>query len=565
MRNRKTIVLLLLAIAAVAGALITLRLRDGGVRQATRASIIEIPEDPARIVLMRRGEQDTVLENGGGRWRLVEPYAGSADEQAVMRFLDAFAVPVTDAVPASELLARGKTPSDYSLDEPVVRVSVTSRAGREDVVSISRPTPTADGVYAAVEGVAAVFVVPSALLESIDVPAEAFRRRSLFRFGPDSVAAFDVKRGTESILEFARDGEGWRLRDGLASASRVRQFLTEVTSAGALDFIWPVGVSNEAAHVSTSLLVGYGLDPDAAVTVSLKCFDGGIHQVSFGKESADGAVYALAQNGSAIVTVTAALRETACQDAMAFSDSRLFPTEGKSVTALSLTDGDVLYALARDAAGGWSLEAPIVAPADTEEVEALLSRILNLTPADLSSPGVGVALTTNAAAVTVARSCVFGAHGAEALRSRVMLDIDPSGVRRLVRTLAGEAERPVAVTYARDRRAWNVESAAEGATADAEGVERTLAAVHPLKALRVERLKATAAELERYGLAMPWMTLGVDQERENAVRRNILVGGTAEGGRYATVGSADAVFVIADEVVEALSSPLVTAPGQANP
>ena len=69
----------------------------------------------------------------------------------------------------------------------------------------------------------------------------------------------------------------------------------------------------------------------------------------------------------------------------------------------------------------------------------------------------------------------------------------------------------------------------------------------------------TPAELMKaYGLDAPFLTVAIDQERADAVRRNILIGGETDGGRFATVGSADAVFVLSWESVEALSAPLVS-------
>ena len=41
------------------------------------------------------------------------------------------------------------------------------------------------------------------------------------------------------------------------------------------------------------------------------------------------------------------------------------------------------------------------------------------------------------------------------------------------------------------------------------------------------------------------------------MRRNILVGGEAQGGRYATLGAADAVFVISTDLVDRLAAPIV--------
>jgi hypothetical protein len=52
--------------------------------------------------------------------------------------------------------------------------------------------------------------------------------------------------------------------------------------------------------------------------------------------------------------------------------------------------------------------------------------------------------------------------------------------------------------------------------------------------------------------------VAVDVEAPGAARRNILLGGAASGGgRYATVGGADAVFVISKQTAAALTAELV--------
>ena len=54
---------------------------------------------------------------------------------------------------------------------------------------------------------------------------------------------------------------------------------------------------------------------------------------------------------------------------------------------------------------------------------------------------------------------------------------------------------------------------------DNKAVGSILEAINPLVAERVEKLKVTEADLAAYGLDRPFMTLAVDQDREDAVRR----------------------------------------------
>ena len=386
--------------------------------------------------------------------------------------------------------------------------------------------------------------------------AEMLRRRSLFLGGPEAVSAFDIKRGAGSMLSFSRSGDVWKMDGAVAAPQKVSKFLADLTAASAAGFVWPVGASNEDVRASAALLAGYGLDPESAVTVTLKGAGGAGRQVSFGKAADGASVYALVQNGGAIVTVPAALKDAAAQDAMMFTDSRLFPVEARSVAFVSLSDGSTVYALARGDGGNWRLESPISAAADSPAVEAMLARILALSPADADADGVGVALSTNSVAVRVSRRSVMDG-GFEQLRSREMLRIDPKEVRRIVRTRGGADSRPTAVVYSRDRRAWNVESAGAATAVSVSGIETVLAAICPLMAERVVKLKVPASDLDAYGLGNPHLTIAVDQERDDAVRRNILIGASTDGGRFATVGSSDAVFVVSDAVVDALSAPLV--------
>ena len=559
MSNRRTILFLLLAIAGVVAADFMLRRGNTGSVAASRRILVEEADDVRRIVIERKGGLPVVLERGI-RWSLVEPFTGSVEEQVVIRMLDALSFArIVDAVSEEKLLRDGRTRADFALVDPVISVTLTWDSGRRESISFGSPTPAADGVYTAVDGVAAVFVLPVETLAAVDRTADDFRRRSVIGLGSESVSSFDIKRGVGSVLSFRRNAEGWTIGGDRASDQKVRRFLDDLAAASVVDFVWPTGASNETEHVSSSRLASYGLEPESAVTVTIKGQDGQDRQVSFGKnrDTAGGLVYALIHNGGAIVTIPAALRDVAVQDRALFADTRLFAVDGQTVSSYSIADGDMTCALTRDANGVWALESPISAMADATVAEDVLKRILALTTADVSGTGVLVSLSTNVAAVRVSRGSVLDGRGLECFRSRDVLRIDPLLVQRIVRTPQGKDGKPDSVVFVRDRKVWSVERSEGPAAVSGAGVETVLSVLNPLVAVRVERLKVSAAELNDFGLARPFITIAIDQDREDAVRRNILIGGKTEGGRYATVGSSDAVFVIADEIVTKLMSPVV--------
>lgn len=556
MSNRRSILLLLAGIVLLVAAHFAIDCSSGGVAAtARRNALLADSESASRIKIVRGGEAPTVIVRTNDVWRLISPFSGSADDQVVKRLLDALSfVPVTDAQTDAELLKMGRERADFSIGASVLSVAVADADG-EETVTFGMPTPSSDGVYASVSGVDAVFIVPPEVKAAVDLPADGFRRRSLFLAGPTTVTSIDVRRGKGGMTSFERDGDGWKTEGGQASSAKVKSFLSDLTAAEAVGFVWPVGETNETAVASASLLAGYGLDPESSVTVTLKTVDGADAQASFGKDAGDGLVYALVQSGGAVVTVPAALKDAVAQEASLFADSRLFPVEARSVAAFAVSDGDVSYALTRDAEGAWRLDSPISAPADKTSVEALLARLLALSPSDADDSGVLVSMSSDAKPVAVSRKSALGDERLDQLRSKDVVKVDPAIVKRLVRTLGGNS---VAVAYARDRRVWDVETEGLSGSVDDKAVGAVLEALNPLVAERVEKLKVSEADLAAYGLDSPFMTLAVDQDREDAVRRNLILGAPVGDGRYATVGASDAVFVLSGDTVSKLALPLLT-------
>ena len=560
MTNRRMILWLLAGILVLAGANFMLA-RNVSHKAALiqKSSLLSVPDEAVSgIVMLRKGVMETRLRHVS-EWRITDPFEGSADESVVLRLLDALEyTPVSDAFSDKELLKLGgRTRADFDLAPP--RLSVCVRFGdRERRIGFGSFTPSKAEVYACVDGLPAVFVVPSNMLAAVDLPTESFRRRTLFGSGEESVAAFDVKRGSE-FLRFRKDGDVWTMvqpTEATASAARIKKLLADVHSARAVDFVWPVGSSNEVSDASVALLSGYGLDPENAVTITLKGVDGTERRISFGSEASDGLVYALVHNGTAIVTVDRSLKEQASLGNAAFADTRLFPFEPAQVAGLSISDGGVSCLLAKQEDGSWRMDSPVSAEADAAAVESLLSAVLALRSADADEDGVEVGVSPDARTAKVSRRSLGVAFRLEDLRSLDIQKIDPATVRRLSVT-GTDTNSTTSVVYDRDRRAWNVESSPKKGTVDEKAVERVLKAVYPLRAERIVKLKVTAGDLSAYGLDNPRLTVAIDLSREDSTRRNILVGDRTNGGRFATVGASDAVFVLPDAACADLSQEIV--------
>ena len=560
MKNMRIIVWLLVGISVLVVANFFLSFDDAPETAIVqRRSLLTVPDDAVSLVeISRDGTVESVLTRTGS-WRLVEPFPGSVDEPVVLKLLDALAyAPLDDSLGDQELLKLGRTRADFGLENP--RLCVRVRAGdAETLISFGTSTPSASGVYASIEGVHAVFVVPSNTLAAVDVPASAFRRRTLFTSGEESVASFDVKRGSGEFMRFKREGDGWAMvqpTEGPAAAPKIKKLLTDVMSASAYDFVWPVGGSNEVAEVSAALLASYGLGAENAVTLTLKGTDGTDRRISFGSDAGEGRVYALVHNGSAIVTVDGALKDMASLGNSTFADTRLFPYEVSQVNGISIVDGGVTCMLAKNDDGSWRMDSPISAPASLTAVESLVSAVLALRGGDADEKGVEVSISADERKVHVARGSLGPHFRLENLRSLEILKIDAASVRRLSVTGA-DTNGMKSVAYDRDRRAWSVEASSVPGTVSESGIARVLGVVNPLEAGRIVKLKVSADDLGGYGLDKPRLTVAIDLEREDAIRRNILVGDATDGGSFATVGASDAGFVLPETAVYDLSADIV--------
>lgn len=525
------------------------------IRSVRSDSLIPPSFNPSTIVVRRIGLKPVVLKKAND-WRIVEPFSGNADNRVVMKLLDAVQFSrIEDSLTELELVRLGRSLSNFI--PPTPPLSLDFDDGRKTLsVSFGGYTPSSNGVYAALGQSGDVSVVPASVFSSVWLEADALRQRVLFDFGPELVESFDVKYRAGHLLSFSRKSGTWRIGENVASAENVKDFISQFTSAVVGDFVWPVGGSNETDVVSASLLSGYGLDSESAATITFKCVGGDENRISFGNIAGEKQVYALIRNGREIVKVDALLKDAVLQSSSRIFDSRLFPVDQQSVRSIAISDGELSCVLVADDSGAWRMDSPIVAQADDDTVKSLVKRIIGLSHSDIAGDGVSISVNSGVNSAIVSAGKILGEKKLVDLRSRKMMSVDPLLVKRIVVQKAGSAN-PVSVVYSGDRRSWNVETSESAGVVDEENISRLLKEINPLKAARVVALKASAAELSDYGLEAPYFTVAVDQTAEGVVRKNILIGSKTSGGRFATIGAADAIFVISDETVENLTARLI--------
>jgi len=556
MSNRRPLVVLILLLLALAAAHLWMDVSSPDKIEVLRRRSLFRPSDTATAYEISGPGRPTLRLEKSDCWRITQPFRAVADQSGVARLSDALAfAPVIDSLDASDVVRLGRTDEDFGLETPRLKLAVETPSGRS-LLAFGGTLKSDEGVYAAVEGVPAVYIVPKDVFAVAGQSVDSWRRRSVFRLTADEVTAIDIRRGETPAMRLQRKDEGWDIvepRRAIASAAAVNRMIETLLACEARTFLWPVGASNETVSASVSLLSGFGLDPETCETVVFRTGDGQDHAISFGSVADSESVYALIQGGSAVATVAAAARDSVSMDVGALVEGRIFPLEKSAVQRVSLQEGETAYLLARDDNGQWRLDSPVSAAADEAAVTALIDKLLVMRSGDLDEHGVKVSLVTNLAAVSVSRAALFGDAGFEQLRSKTMLDVDPVTVKRLV--VSSVDGRKSSVVYDPDRKGWNIESSDGSGSVNTARVTAFLAALSPLKATSVVRLKVLPGELVRYGLENPALMIAVDRLIEGSVRRNILIGNRIndKGDAYATIGSSDAVFVLDGKTVATLS------------
>ncbi|MBR0198212.1 MAG: DUF4340 domain-containing protein [Kiritimatiellae bacterium] len=562
MKNRRSVLWLSIGLFVSLAAHILLSYK-GGVSAALvkRSTLLDESLAAANTINILHPQDKAILLKKYSEWHLTSPYWAIADERAILKMLDLLSSSeIEEAIDDNELLKLGRNREDYGLaQDQATKVVITGDKGTSTIY-FGTLTPAGDGVYATVDNEDAVYVVNSNVFGAVDIPASLFRERSLLQLWDGAIVGFDIKNGSGNFMRFEKDGESWLMKEPVrinANTEKIHTLITLLSQTEASDFVWPTGAKGENSIATASLLAGYGLDPDTATTLTFKCVDGIDRQIAFGNNAKDGNVYALIQNAGAIVIVNSKLKEEALANIAEFTDSRLFAVEPSSIARIAIKDGETSYLLIKNENGSWRIESPIVADADDKKVESLIEKIISLKSENIDPDGISVQLASSSQPMMVNRKATIGDIKLEELASRTILSIVPEEVKRIVVTQADK--NSTSVIYDSGRSCWSIEKSSLKGDADEEAIKTILETLNPLSARRVVNLKASSAEMKEYGLGLDSqnLTIAIDRKNENSVRRNIRIGNLTEEGAYATIGAADAIFLIDLTTLENLSTPLV--------
>ena len=574
MSNVRSILFFLVGIMLTGGFLVWSGMQARRSLPARAESVLcAINPNAVEACSIKVGDEDVVhlVRAVDGTWNITHPFEIAADASAVMRLLDALTlVKVADMRSEGELHEMGETLGDFGIGRRSLRVMLQA-GGRSFGVVFGRVSPSGGEVYAHVEESRRVCVLPYSAFAAIPRSLDEFRERGVLACPRDEIAGLDIRMPDKPAMRLVRDGGTWSIHApavALADGAAVGALVDRLASARVVFFEMPSAArpAVPSGGFRAEDLVPYGLDSGLSVTV--RSAVGASEQVVFGRSAGTNLVWALVRNGASVVKLESELAECCRAGIESLRDTRVFPlADGETVRSLSIMAGASVYVLARGTNGVWRIEAPVVAPADQGKAAAFAEKLLKLRQNDISDgetagdDRVVVSVSTsvtNRPGLAVSPTLLGGKAAFADLRSKTLLVLDPSSVRSLSASVG--AGSVTAVHWNAERRAWDVARGTDAATvrrvADT-AVKGVLSALARLEAVGVETLAATADDMRRCGLDKPSFILAVDVESADAMRYNVLLGGSAPGGgRYATVGGADAVFVLSRRTVADLTAPL---------
>ena len=573
MSNRRFIIFFICGIVCAGVLLVTLSYRGDPMAVPGRTVLVPFgPDDVEQMALSRDGMPTSrLMRTDQGRWRLTSPIHADADSVEVERLLDAvLLLRPGDSLSAADMRRMGRTLRDFGLSPPRATVSAMA-GGRGFTLEFGGFTPTRAEVYARVGGDGTVFTLPVETYASLPSDKDAFRRRSVFSMPLASVVAADFRMPGATFVKLARSAGAWQIVQpdrAPAEAAAVNDVLARLLELRAERFVWSAEPEPESdtGKVKAARLASYGIDEMEGLSVGLWTSPTAVERIVFGTPAGSNLVHALVHGGSTVVAVDASVVSLCQSGRDRFLDARIFPFSADSLKSFSVTSEGTVYVLACDTNGQWRIASPVAAPADSAAVAELVGRILRLRQNDRvaeGAPSAMVAVTagspafpaaTNLAAVAVRPD--FLAAPAN-LRSKRMLSVPAASVRRLTVVSAGGE---TVVEHDVERSAWRLvktPAPSDKVGVSGAGVSRLLAALAEVTAVSVENLNATPEDFKRCGLVRPAFTIAVDVDSADAVRRNLLLGSAAPGGgRYATAGGADAIFIVSRETVASLTAPL---------
>ena len=339
----------------------------------------------SRIELHRREGAFVRLTRAADGWMLQQPVVARAEDAAVLSLLDAlYALKVVQFVWDPPLSSEAGPEPDFESEAHAALYALTPDdaslqmkvwVDRDEVgkaLTLGKPVPGGEAVYAKLGERASVYAVPANILRALSVSVNDLRARDLFAVEPGRVTCLRFMEGDAKLVLRRHADVGWQMVEPVqwrADHQVVDDMIDRLAAVRATSFV----------DVSPTNLATLGLAPAARSVEMTETVEGKetttrllIGAAVSGRET----VYVKLADGDVVCEVPAgpwaADESRSCTDPLTYRDRTVLAVSPESVSRLTLTGpgGAQSVALAED--GVWHA----VAPATNAVHEAVIKDIL---------------------------------------------------------------------------------------------------------------------------------------------------------------------------------------------
>jgi len=534
------------------------------------------------FIQMERDEVQIECSKTSGEWRMIRPSDAPVNAAVVKQMIAGMAaVERGELITAQTLKERGLTPADYGFDEPRARITFKNNRGTVTWL-IGRDAPLGEMLYVMSSSGNDIIAAPKTLLNLVPQDPAWIRDHTLFTSKAGAVRGIDLQR-TRGFLQLRQaEGSNWMMQQphvGRADRLSINTLIEKILSARIGKFI---------TDEQTDDLTIYGLEEaskEASLELTLFAEDGETQTLHIGKPLPDQpeARYAKWGDSYSIFSVASDWAAEFEQNSDTLRNRQLANEPLDRVSSLIITSGENQTELLRTN-DQWHVMRPARWEAEQASVHTVLEAINSsvimdfvdnpdaLQTAQIDNAPWSITFGTDEKQHTLRISeplangslmiqrdeeLSFGIIGGELFdpafrealfyRTRTVLQIDPVQIKAVTLT-AGEKEFRVEKA--------NGQYAAADRTQKANPDEM-FELTAELTGLRTERYVAFNPDsLTAYGLVNPETRLSITLSGTNILGQVLLLGNTAEDGRYAMLQGQPIVFVLPESSAKALTQEL---------
>ncbi|HSK10712.1 MAG TPA: DUF4340 domain-containing protein [Vicinamibacterales bacterium] len=401
MRSFKPLAILALVLAALVAYIYFVQSRKPSEAEAeARPKVFEVAPEQIVELMVRSGNDRTLVRKAGGAWRVVEPVDAKADEAEVTEIASSLAslenVRVVEEAP-SDL-------EQFGLSSPGLEVGF--RVEGDETwrhLRVGDKTATQGELYAS-RGGKQVFLIPAYLETSFAKGTFDLRDKSILTFERGKVDRMAVE-GAGSRIVLAKTGSTWTL------TSPVQAPADEGAVEGLIGRLETARMNSIAAQEAEAARK-FGLDkPTRTVTLGM-----GSSQASLlvGSKADEAAYYARDLSRPLVFVIDASLVDELGKPADDLRNKDVFAFRPFNVTLIELTLGTDVLAFEKGAGGEnageqWRRVKPAAGDVDRAKLDDLLAKLSNLRAESFQPPASAAAKALSSP--TLVAAARFGEAG----------------------------------------------------------------------------------------------------------------------------------------------------------